>query len=74
MENVTADLKAREAIARTGFSAIDVTKLQGIQISCQKSVRAMIGKESQHHNSGNEKRDGRLKGSGSDCPHRIFGD
>jgi len=54
MENVTADLKAREAIARTGFSAIDVTKLQGIQISCQKSVRAMIGKESEHHNSGNE--------------------
>jgi hypothetical protein len=27
MENVTADLKAREAIARTGFSAIDVTKI-----------------------------------------------
>ena len=54
MENVTADLKAREAIARTGFSAIDVTKLQGIQISCQKSVRAMIAEDSEYHDSTNE--------------------
>ena len=31
-ENVTADLLAREAIAGTGFSVSDVTKVQGIQI------------------------------------------
>ena len=53
-ENVTADLLAREAIARTGFSTSDVTKLQGIQISCQKSVRAMIAEDSEHHDSANE--------------------
>ena len=41
-ENVTAVLSAREAIARTGFSAKDVTQLQVIQISCQKSVRGVI--------------------------------
>jgi predicted lactoylglutathione lyase len=53
-ENVTALLSAREAIAPTGFSANDVTKLQAIQISCQKSVRAMNSEDSEHRDFTNE--------------------
>jgi len=53
-ENVTALLSAWEAIARTGFAAKDVTKLQVIQISCQKSVRAMISEDSEHRDFTNE--------------------
>ena len=51
---MTAVLSAREAIARTGFAANDVTKLQVIQISCQKSVRAMISEDSEHRDFSNE--------------------
>jgi len=54
MRNVTAVLSAREANARTGFAAKDVTKLQVIQISCQKSVRAMISEDSEHRDFTNE--------------------
>ena len=41
-ENVSALLLAWEAMACTKFSTKDVTKLQVIQISCQKSVRGVI--------------------------------
>jgi hypothetical protein len=53
-EKLNASFSAREGIARTGFSANDVTKLQENQISCQGTVRGMSLGDSEHDDCTNE--------------------